>query len=84
MKVEDAKWNPANHGSRVSRSVLALRALEVGDVKRLVHNDVHCVTKNGHSSCTLAQEIHRLRPKLNWKLDYYHESLGVLIIKRLS
>jgi len=83
LKVENAKWNPpAGKGHRPSRSVIALRSLAVGDVKRLSHHDVSCKSIKGHLNCSLTQEIRRLRRRSNWEIQYYHEKPWVLVIRR--
>ena len=88
MKVEDAVLVP--HGKRGSpkESTVVLRALKVGDVKRIEHPDVACATvlygtRIGQGSCSLAQEISRLRKK-GWELDYYHEQQYVLVVRRVK
>ena len=80
MKAENTKWQPKGQrrGRMASKSALAIRALLIGDVKRIIHDDVMCK----HSACSLPQEIRRLR-KQGWNLEYYHEKVGVLVIRRL-
>ena len=82
MRVENAKWEPLSKRGIISDSVRELYKLRVGDVKRIVHDDVACsIARVGHV-CTVAQAIGRLRRKRGWGLDYYHEKRGILIVRR--
>lgn len=87
MKVEDAEWKPLmGRGRRPMESTKALRTLQVGDVKRVIHDDVVCnicLPNTPSPGCTLSQEIKRLR-ETGWELDYYHEQAHVLVIRRLK
>jgi len=84
MRVEDTEWQPLSRRGIISDSVRELHKLRVGDVKRIVHDDVACgIVKVGHT-CTLAQAIVRLRRKRGWELDYYHEGKGVLVVRRIK
>jgi len=81
MEVEEAEWQrPPRRGP--SKSLEALQAMKVGDVKRIIHNDV-CCRQGDHPSCTLLQGMVRLRKK-GWKLESYHEKPGVLVVRRLQ
>jgi hypothetical protein len=82
MRIENAEWKPSGRRGVLSKSTEAMYALKVGDVKRIVHDDVACKTISGHGQCTLAQVVKRLRNKKGWKLDYYHEKRGILIVRR--
>lgn len=77
MKVEDAMWGPKHR--RKSESTRAVQNLNVGDCKRIVHDDVKCDIRN----CALNHVMVRLR-KQGWKIESYHESHGVLVVKRLA
>ena len=86
MRVEDAVWEPwrkPSRGSKPSESTLALRALQVGDVKRIVHDDVACNPRregrDGH--CSLSDSICRLR-KQGWEIEYYHEAPHIMVVRR--
>jgi len=81
-RMEDAEWL----GSRRPRHMLAvsnqlLRAMKVGETKRLYHPDVNCRrTPNGYA-CTVQQEAQRHR-RQGWKLRLYHEKEHVLVVRR--
>ena len=90
MRVEDAEWNPMafrwkRAGRKASASRLALRDLQVGDVKRIFHDDLACTIANpltaGQRQCSLFREIRNLK-KVGWELEYYHEAPQVLVVRR--
>ena len=86
MRVEDATWEPLrkpSRGSKPSESTLALRALQVGDVKRIVHDDVACNSRRegGDGNCGLRDPIRQLRLQ-GWEIEYYHEAPQVLVVRR--
>jgi hypothetical protein len=84
VKVEDAEWNmPKGRGGRMSDSTRALRDLKVGECKRITHDDVGCLTANGHRNCSLAIEIKRLRAS-GWTIEYYHECDKVMVVRRTA
>ncbi len=81
-KIEPAKWNPPPKGHQIpSTSVLLLRELEVGDVKKLYHEDVWCLGSS--PQCTLAGELQRLRKK-GWLIKSYHLAPHVMVVKRIK
>ena len=81
MKVEETEWDPViHHGRPASSSVAALRELRLNECKRIVHDDVSCAIR----SCTLAGEMGRLKKKYGWKLEYYHEERGTLVVRRIA
>lgn len=52
-------------------------------MKETALDDVACTVFKGiqHPTCSLSQEIYRLR-KGGWKIDFYHEKQYVLVVKR--
>jgi len=86
-KVENAEWEPQaamRGGRRLSESVAAVRALKVGECKRIFHDDVRCtVGEKIGQGCAISQAVSRLRDK-GWKFDSYHEKQYVLVIRRLK
>jgi len=87
MKVKNAHWEPEKfkqRGNHPSASTTAIENLEVGDIKRIVHDDLQCnyctKEKNIHH-CSLVHKIHIMR-KLGWQLEYYHEKQYVLVVRR--
>ena len=81
-KIEDTSWNPPPKGhQRPSVCTLLLRELEVGDVKKLYHEDVWC---EGHSyDCSLSNELRNLR-KMGWIVKTYHLAPHVVVVKRIK
>jgi hypothetical protein len=90
MKVENAIWKeakykpPCRKGLPESKSVKALKAMKVGDVKRIFHGDVAC--KKCGEQCTLTSTISRLRTTSRGRTiyKYYHEDTGIIVVKRVS
>ena len=84
MKVENARWLESSYKLQhsrkksVSESVKALKAMEVGDVKRIYHDDVAC-HKHG---CTLVMTISRLK-RQGIIYQQYHEATAVMVVKRI-
>ena len=86
MRVEDAVWEPLrkpSRGNNPSESTLAVRTLQVGDVKRIVHDDVVCErAREGRGGrCSLSAAICRLR-KQGWEIEYYHEAPHIMVVRR--
>jgi hypothetical protein len=89
MKVENAIWKeakykpPCRKGLPESKSVKALKAMKVGDVKRIFHGDVAC--NNCGLNCTLVSTISRLRINSRGRIAYkqYHEDTAVMVVKRI-
>lgn len=80
--VENAKWEKKENsgGRKLSESVNALRQLQVGEVKRIIHDDIKC-----DRTCSLGAAICRLNnSRGGWELEYYHEAKHVLVVRRLK
>jgi hypothetical protein len=82
MKVENARWQESKYKPHFrkpeSESVKALKAMAIGDVKRIHHDDVSC-RKQG---CTLVMTISRLK-RNGMMYKQYHENTGIMVVKRL-
>lgn len=84
MKIENAVWAPkrAGTGRNPSPSTTAVRALKVGDVKRITHEELHCKLEHYKANCSLGTAIINLRHQLGWELEYYHEAEHILVVRR--
>jgi len=96
VKIETCEWNPTAFKVRVgvkpSQSVKNLKAMQVGEVKRIIHPDLKCQIKkynkgNGIKSsnrqCALQSAIYDLKKK-GWELEQYHEKDHIMVIRRLK
>lgn len=91
-KIEDATFDPPlvlsdGRGSRPSGSFTLLRSMKVGEVKRIVHEDLLCRVDShpNHSntySCSLISCINRQHRLKSWSTDQYHEAQHILIVRR--
>ena len=88
MKVENARWNKGKYKCehyriQVSNSVKALREMQAGEVKRIIHDDVSC--KDCGKICTIVANISRLKTQSWGRIvyEYYHEATGIIIVKRV-
>jgi len=85
---EDAEWLPSarqlggtkgrGHSSRSSQ---LLGELEVGDVKRIYHSDIHCHKGKVGYHCGLSGARDRLR-KHGFVFSIYHEAEHIAIVAR--
>ena len=85
-RIEDTKWDPPinAHGRLASESVKLLRSIQVGDVKRIFHEDVKCKhEEKGGYSCSLNREIFRLKGK-GLKYKSYDEKEHIIIVSRIK
>lgn len=91
MKIENAHWNPCTYrtpGKTPSDSTKAIRALSVGDIKRIHHDDIKCTVCDSNKvhhrpQCSLSRAIITQRKK-GWKLEYYHERPQVMVVRRIK
>ena len=84
-RMEDAEWNPPVP-KLGSESTFLLRSLKVGEVKRIVHDDLKCIlSPTGNvKSCSLLDRIKHLRDRKWWGIEYYHEAPHILVVRRLK
>lgn len=89
FKVETCEWNPPPlYRTPNKKSTQAIKDMNVGDVKRIVHPEVKCSIKTFKSgdtirSCTLSSILTKQR-KLGWEIEYYHEADHVAVVRRLK
>ena len=82
--TEDAEWSPTRGRGHSSLSAQLLLGLEVGDVKRLYHEDVFCHHTPKHSyMCGLAKTRDRLK-KQGHIFNIYHEKEHVAVVARIK
>ena len=84
--LEDAEWLYRTRGrghSSLARKLLL--ELNVGDVKRLNHEDVYCKHREKYDGyeCGILRNVYRLGKK-GMEFHVYHEKEHVAIIARIS
>jgi len=85
----NAKWNPPFNriNPLTSKTRMSVIDMKIGDVKRILHDDLVCVMKHGRNkqlNCSLIGIISAISKKYQRKFEYYHEKEHIAIVRRLS
>jgi len=87
--IEDATWEYKfgdNRGrGHISLSRQLLESIEIGEIKRIIHNDIHCrhKRKGGGYSCGILVARGILKKK-GYCFRIYHEAEHVCIVARIE
>jgi len=84
--MEDTEWLRSTRGrGHSSKASLLLLELEIGDVKRIYHNDIFChqAPHNKCYYCGLSRTRDRLR-KEGKIFNIYHEKEHVAVVARVA
>lgn len=84
-KMESAEWNCPDRvykGKEMSQSAKFLRNIKLGEVKRIVHDDLACHGKS--SKCSLSNAIFTLEKASGCKFEHYHEAAHVAVVRRIK
>lgn len=83
VRIEDAVWAPHGGGAHASESLNLIRALKIGEVKRLYHPDLSCgVGRN--KVCSIATLVFNVNRTEGKQIQYYHEKYQVAVIRRIK
>lgn len=84
--VQSVEWNPTCSRSRPSTRVLL--DLKVGEVKKIIHDDMTCRRVPDRNSttyqCSLKGAMDRIRKATGRLFEYYHEKEEVLVVRRIK
>jgi hypothetical protein len=86
-RIENAKWNPKNKhvAHPPSQTLSNLRNMQIGDCKRIVHDDIKCsLNKTSSYNCSLVSFLATESKKHDYKYEYYHEKKHVAVVKRIK
>lgn len=81
--VESTTWKPRKNSRNASPCTQAIKDLQVGEVKRIVHDDMTCRPYKGGLICSLIHHVTVARRR-GWTVEYYHEKPYVMVVRRLS
>lgn len=86
ISSELTEWSPpTGKGRRAGRdsSSLLLGKIEVGEVRRIYHDDCGCSHSPDGWRCSLVAKISVLR-SAGFNLEYYHEDEHIIVVRRES
>jgi hypothetical protein len=87
--IENAKWNPPidrPKGKKTTISRQNLDSMEVGECKRIEHDDLACKQQRHSTSnyrCSLLSIIRLIHAKSKRTYQAYHEKEHIAVVKRI-